>query len=798
MTDTEDTSQVSDYLRASRRLRPCFDVIDLRGKVTAPCTRYLINDRVHYLDDASFRIFEEGLRRHHGVLTMETFDAIVALPETGGGSPHFAASPATAEPILRPPIDADQPVTVDAVGPAVESLPFGFFAQRREQRLDFVCEIQLSAAGRQVRGVTFDLSVSGARISVQEDPNVEVGSVVTVSFMGLNTEARGIDVYDVPYHVVRRDVAEGAVLLGLRRVDARRFAPFAQFLASLIARHDAVDRSTGGDDYKAALVWYYERLIAQNSAQIPFFVSGEGGALRLDAVAASPGNQFLLRFFATSEDNYNFTPLCLPDRLQALAAGQSVIVIMYRDQGEGDRSARIHSASNLDYSDDRDFAEFLRHARTHAEYCVVLAVAGKSGPCRPHAAKLELLTQRLRALDPGQAVELTERLGRLTFVGYLFDLTGFATDDRSDGVTRSEALVAWVGTELRNVVTGAVERRIEVDPDDLAPELLRFGYVERRREERYLARTSVQLRMRERTFSGMTLDISWHGLRAEFPDSVDARRGTPVFVGLPSMQKKREFLDLMEIPYRVVGSRDLTGTTQLMLERVSGVRASGVDDFFSELIRNNRDKLRVDAGDSVQAASSGAYECAFAANLPSVAFFIARDPHQGVCLQFVGGADVGVRCDTDSAGHSREVFELLNPTMVKSIYDAVQLQCRHDETAALRSPFEFLLYFLPRESDSAGGETGGRVVSDFTFEDSAQRRAFLGELAGNPRWRVLRVSAHAPVPPQDIMFDHLLEGLRGRSKHRAIRLSDTISTVVACGEMFEITAPFTQLLQLKN
>ncbi len=377
MTDTDDSKQVSNYLTASRRLRPCFHTIDMRGRVTAPCTRYLINDRVHFLDDASFRVFEEGLRRHHGVLTMETFEAVVAVPE---GRRHGLEATPPAPDVEPPPVPeapAGGPPPPDAAGRVVESIPFGFFAQRREPRVQYVCEIQLNAGGQQTRGVTFDLSVNGARISVQDDLDVEVGTIVSVSFMGLNAEARGVDVYDVPYHVARKDYAEDALLLGLRRVDARRSAPFAQFLGALVARHDPHNRPDGEDDFKTALVWYFERLIAQNSAQIPFFVGGEGDGLFVDAVAASPGNQHLLRFFATAEDNYNFTPLCLPDRLRALAAGESLMLVLYRERGDRDRSARVHSASNLDYASEADFADFLRYARTHTEHCVLLAAAGR-------------------------------------------------------------------------------------------------------------------------------------------------------------------------------------------------------------------------------------------------------------------------------------------------------------------------------------------------------------------------------------------------------------------------------------
>lgn len=785
MTDTDDSCEVSDYLTTSRRLRPCYRAIDMRGKVAAPCTRYLINDRVHFLDDASFKIFEEGLRRHHGVLTMETFEAVTGLlqPQPGGAEADGPA-PAPDQPDYLPDDRSPEPgAGASATAAGVEFIPFGFFAQRREPRAQYVCEIQLNAGGQQARGVTFDLSVNGARISVQDDLNVDVGAIVSVSFMGLNALARGVDVYDVPYHVVRKDRADDAVLLGLRRVDARRFAPFAQFLGRLIARHGPGQDFGRDDDFKTALVWYYERLIAQHSAQIPFFVGGEGeDDLIVDAVAASPGNQALLRFFATAEDNYNFTPLCLPDRLRALAAGETLVLALYRERGEGDRTARIHSASNLDFESDAAFAAFLRLARTHPEHCVLAAVAGRAEIARPNAAKTELFTQRLRALDADAAAQLAERLRRLRFVGYLFDLTALAGGGTGGAAADGAGLVAWVGTELRNVGDGAVLRHAELDDAALRPELVRFGYVERRREERYLARTPVRLAVRDQAYNGMTVDISWRGMRVAVAGDVDIRRGMQVAIGLPSMQKKRGSLDLMEIPYRAVGVERSDQHTLLMLERASGGQDSGTDDFFSELIRNNRYKLRVDAVDSVSAAASGVYESAFAANLPSLAFFIARDAREGIRLQYTGVA-AGEDADAQRARTAP-----LDAGLVKSIYDAVQMQGRRDQAAEGGAPFEFLLYHLPGESEDAG-----RIVSDFAFEDARARDALLAEVAADARWRVLRVSARACGMLDDNLFGQLLEGVRGRSKHRAIALSDAVSAVVACGELVDVTEAFRRL-----
>jgi hypothetical protein len=199
------------------------------------------------------------------------------------------------------------------------------------------------------------------------------------------------------------------------------------------------------------------------------------------------------------------------------------------------------------------------------------------------------------------------------------------------------------------------------------------------------------------------------------------------------------------------------------------------------LIRNNRYKLRIDTGDSVNAALSGLYEAVFAVNTPAIAFFIGRDRAEGVCLQYLGAADTAM---------AEDVAGLFGHELVKSIYDAVQLSARRDA----RVPFQFLAYASPADAARAQDKGPLRVVRDFDFEDAAARAAFLSDLRADPDWRVWRVSATMPEPLNDRLFDQLLDGIRSRSKHRAINLSDSVNSVVVCGEILDITDVFRKLL----
>ena len=47
-----------------------------------PFPPYAFNDRIHYLDDISFQMFERGLKENNGIYTVGTFEAIISGPHT--------------------------------------------------------------------------------------------------------------------------------------------------------------------------------------------------------------------------------------------------------------------------------------------------------------------------------------------------------------------------------------------------------------------------------------------------------------------------------------------------------------------------------------------------------------------------------------------------------------------------------------------------------------------------------------------------------------------------------------------
>lgn len=798
MTAVADRSKAKRYFKqfkTSQQLRPCYQSIDMRGLVSDPCSRYLFNDRIHYLDDRSLIIYQEGVKRYHGVFTIETFEAVVNAPharvreQQDGTALSGLSDSGTVFP--HPDNELPEPVSV-AADKNIEDpdiIPFGYFKERREPRLQMICETEVRLYGAQIKGVTRDLSVSGAQLFVDSEVSAQAGDEIYVSFMGLQREANGVDVYEIPYTVVGVEFQDEGVLLRLQRADAGKWSQFDKFIEGLLKTRDPDSRLDIEDEYQSALAWHYERLYAENSALIPVFVGqDDAGDLRVQSLALTKANQFLARFFCTSTDNYNFTPLCLPHCLQTLQAGENLLIAMYRHQGETDRSQRIHSASSKEFASDEEFRSFVRHVLSYPEHCIVKILPG-SLPLKPvSAAKINLFSSKLRSLSSEQAGALEAQIASLQFVAYMVDMTAWGQQWANDESLQCKAdQTAWVGSEQRLIKTGEVCSRLEIDWRSLNPDLIRFGYVERRREHRYLAKTAVSVQIHDETVTGMTQDLSWHGMRILLPGEISVRQGSMIKLGLTTMQEKRDSIDLMNIPYRVVSSLSVNADTVLMLERVAGNRDSALDDFFAELITRNRHKLPVDTADVANAAAAGIFEAMQSANTPALAFFLGMDQEQGACMQYIGlPADGNQLAENIRHDKSNGFGYLFSQKLVKAMYDAVQLALRQPGSEqAARPAFEFEL--IVSQDTASDAPAGLNVDSEIDSTNAQQWLATCRERMAANNWCGLKVVVNGAQAVEDTLFDTLLTVIRGESKHRAIKLSDAVISVTGCGEIFDIT-----------
>ena len=805
-----DTGHFLKRIEETRLTRPCFQTIDMRGSVAGECRRYAFNDRVHYLDDISFQMFERGLRENNGVYTVGTFESIV-----GGAHTLQAQLNAREEAERRRQeieqrrlertrdavrerarVDGDEEAT--DVQPVVaenpDLLPLGYFRKRSHPRMQYACKVVLRRGNIQSSCITRDMSVCGIQVRVKGLTTFLEGQDVVVSFTGFHDKAGGVQVDDIAYKIVRIQGRETESALFLRRKDLDEPAGLSDFLSRFIEENQRRYKLDVEDECQSALSWYYERCHAQSVTQLPMFVENtDEGDLRVQAVAMSEGNTHLARFFCTTVDNYDFSPLCLPERLARLADEGEFVMAMYRRKGEGDDCMRLHSAADFEFASQDDFFRFIRYAASQTEYSIVKVQAGSRPILQASGKKVDEASQRLQYKSEAQMKVLREQLARLSFVAHIVDMTRKYVEVPGAG-DDVDGLAAWVGAERRTLSNGSVEQVLDIPREQLKTDLVRFGYVERRREDRYLAETRVDIKIGGRSLEGLSKDISTRGIRIQLAEQVAIKPGAPVKVGLVSLQQKKSSANLMDIPYLVVNTLNNDEGTVLMLERVLGSAKEGLKEFFVELITKNQHKLGVDTGDIWSATTSRLYESLLAANTPTIPFFLGRSAEGGSHLQFVGVPEGGNALLDFFATDSGHDFRCLNDRrVVTALYDAVQILMRQQKASREPpAPFELELYVY-RELDEETGETFIHAATELDFSTDAGREAYLQQLAEKPEWRCLKIISTFVHALDGKSLDKLVASVREQSKHRAIKLSDLAHSVVGCSEVVDITRQWASL-----
>lgn len=807
VAEGSETSQFLKKMDAQRIRRVCFESIDMRGKVPGDCQRYVLNNRTFYLDDTSFATYQQGQKAYNGAFTIGTYEAIVNGSHTNR---------AIREAQMAREIDAQQKSQPDKRSaaaelsggtrendrPAAETvadlyqpelIPLGYFKRRSEDRLQYVTAVQIQAGEQHSRGTTRDISVSGLQITLKGLYRFTPGDKLGIALTSLQEQGTKLDLLHLRYVVVSSEQSDIEHQLRVRLIPESAPAGFEAFIGDLIDRYKRKYKLDVEDDCLSVYSWLYERIYSESAMQLSFFVSqDQDQQLSTQAVAVTDGNQPFARFFRNDVDNFDFTALCLPSRLQKLREQREFMLLLYREKVGNE--FRLHSVADFELENERELQTMLRFTLAHEEYCIAKVVASNTPMQTISASKFDMLTGRLFDKAAEEVISLRERIGGLVFTGTVIDITAQIKAAFSSvialerGQIDVKGLHCWVGGSRKHLPLYTETERLAVMP---APELIRFGYVERRCEDRYLAETAVEVITLAGNSKGRTRDISKRGLAIRVEQTLEIAAGDNIRVALISLQAKRPSLDLSKVPYRVVNVDRSDDVTTIMLERLRDKYEHEIDDFFVELITKNRQKLAVDVNDTRGAALSRVYEGTAAENAGILPFFIARQEQGGGRLQALGipeGPCALAEFFRD-ADNQYDFAWLSEPRLVLALYQQMGQMAREAAHQNVRpSPIEIEAYAF--KITNAQGRPVLRIVTEFEFADDTQREAFITQALATEDFRILKLAATYTLELNKTDLDAAIETIRNQSRHRAGKLHEQLNAIVGHGEIIDITAQY--------
>lgn len=801
-----ETGRFLDKMEAKRIRKPCFETIDMRGKVPGECERYMLHNREFFLDDISYDLYKDGLNANNGTFTVATYEAIVngehtnrsvreqqnqrelaAQRDTRASTSNRATAKAQtsqAGGVREQAAELYQP----------ELIPLGYFNRRREDRLQYVTSIQIQQNGKISNGTTRDISVNGLQITLKGLYQFAADAELQIGLTALQEQEAKLDLLNLHYRVVSCEQRELECQLRVELLKESAPTGFEKYVNELISRYKLKYKLDIEDGYWSTCSWLYERLYSESSMQLSFFVSrNPEGALAAQAVAVTDGNQPFAHFFRNDVDNYDFSALSIPSRLQYLSEHKEFMLLLYREQVGAEY--RLHSIADFEVGADASLLNLLRFTLAHEEHCIVKIVA-TNVPMRPiSAGKFDMLTGRLLEKSAEQATALRERVSELYFAAAAIDITeqiqsAFSLELRAQmGQIKVDGLHVWLGgTRMQLPAYKEVERL----PVIAEPELIQFGYVEKRCEERYLAETSVEVICKAGKVKGRTRDISKRGLSIRLEQALTVTQGEEIHVALISLQSKRPSLDLSKVPYRVVRILREAGVVSIMLERMRNKFEHEIDDFFVELITKNRHKLAVDLSETLGATLSRVYEGTAAENAGTLPFFIARQEEGGARMQAVAVPDGSCApAEFFRAADGQYDFSWLSESrLVLSMYQQIGLMIREASHQRKRpTPIEIEVYAYRHEGVL-------RVATELEFGTDAQREAFLAATLAAPEFRIFKLMATYTLEFGKSELDAVLEAVRSQSRHRASKLSEQINAVVGYGEVIDITTQYMRVRAL--
>lgn len=793
-----ETGRFLDKMEEKRIRKPCFERIDMRGKVAGECERYMLHNREFYLDDISYGLYQEGLKAHHGAFTVATYEAIVNGAHTNRSVREqqnlreLAAQRNTRDAAVN---NRSTTSTQNAQQGAAreqkaelyqpELIPLGYFKRRREDRLQYVTSVQIQQDMKTFNGTTRDISVNGLQIALKGVYKFVVGARLQIALTSLQEQETKLDVSHLRYRIVSCEQRELECQLHVAIVEDSAPEGFNEYINELISRYKHKYKLDVEDEYWSASSWLYERLYSESSMQLSFFVSRhQEGALAAQAVAVTDGNQPLAHFFRNDVDNYDFSSLCIPSRLEYLSEHNEFILMLYRERVGNEY--RLHSAADFEVSDKLALQNLLRFTLAHEEHCIVKIVASNV-PMRPiSAGKLDMLTGRLLEKSTDEVAALRVRASELYFSAAAIDITeqiqsALSLELRTQmGQIMVEGLHVWLGGTCMQLPAYQEVERLPVMPE---PELINFGYVEKRCEERYLAETSVEVIGKAGKVKGRTRDISKRGLSICLEQPLEILQDEEIKVALISLQSKRPSLDLSKVPYRVIRVVNKEGVISIMLERMRNKFEHEIDDFFVELITKNRHKLAVDLSDTRGAALSRVYEGIAAENAGTLPFFIARQEQGGGCVQAVAVPDGSCApAEFFRDVHGQYDFSWLSESrLVLAMYQQIGQMSREAAHQQQRpTPIEMEVYAYRKDGVL-------RVATELEFSDDAQREIFLSAALATAEFRIFKLMATYTLEFGKAELDVVLEAVRNQSRHRAGKLGEQINAVIGYGEIIDIT-----------
>ncbi|HET8808316.1 MAG TPA: PilZ domain-containing protein [Methylophaga sp.] len=718
MAETDSRQQNQAFLQQLERQRlqkPCLRNIDLRGKVAGECQAYQIGNRTHYLDDRNYLLLKTLLERSNNQFTVAVYEAWQKALQL-----LMQQDAATADTEQKPILYRDSQ--------HYQWLDFDNRIERREPRFNITIPAVIDADELRYHASTINISASAMRLSMRRVQHLQTEQNILISLPTLQLDAPADLLTEMSYRIIALEHTAQhtvAIVQRQREDDLAR----SQWFDNWLAERQQLSHTDLDSELFNLAHEYYLRLFCQHFSGPLFWCNAA-----LDKVLfvhSSPAADTALAPWH-QHNLLNQLPLT------ALANGQSLVV-------------GITENGQLYYGD--------ADKRTDIE--VIVQLTNLQNLYLLRAKPINFVSEQVEA----QLAPLTQR--QPDIAGYLSD----TIQQCEQMVTMTDITPVIVANTSSKDTTEASRQTNTVAPE--MPEAQRLTLYINRQTERYEIHTPIVLHHQQQQAMTLTTnELSDGGLSVKLPVEQPLSTGSRVTVDFVRWQQQSK-LKLTDIPYEVRSHQYWQGATLLGLRRLTENCPAPVNQFFEQVLAENKPTLAVRSDDLQLSLSSRLFAGQLSQQLPDILLFFALDTANNRILQSVAAT-------ANNAARQHDLLWQSLAAMTGRLTQPLKLPI-----SDLQTSVSFGIYAFRR---NAGADW--QINSDLSFDDNTSKQLFIRRALTAAEQRFF--SCHLqPIKTSDgagaADLQQQLMQLRRHNSHKVKQIRDTLNSLFAIGQLTDVT-----------
>jgi hypothetical protein len=564
-------------MEIKRLAKPCIRSLDLRAKVKDECRLYNFQGIEHYLHINGILHFEKLIKRY-GTYTFGVYEGILefAAAEKQKYELQTSMSGSAYSEIAEP--------DKQYITPCQELLNYPV---RSEERLNYVTQIEVFFADNSsIHAATSDVSMHGLRIRLKDPANLHLMKTfepISIVFRSVE-RSTGISRTPIAYKVLGISGEGSRTSIHLLRESEPTESLFEDFINTLFKLHKRRYKVNLDNVEMAVGTKIYEQSFINSTPSLPIYITrSKNGEFHASHASVNGCGKRILDYWMDENKQQLIGYLINPQRIAALVHnnGSNPNLVVYCFHHIKDEKIYFYSASAQELEEHPELAStFLSYGSRKVSWRVfhlacsdILPNQGSTPSSVPDGVSKEIDRQN-RPPSP----KLQGKLGKLSNMISVTDITNQEGQEcyQKRNLDRSLIKALKVFGHARNKPPVIVE-------------ILRHKQAELRRQTRYVLRTPVMVKTATHNIQGFTEDISVSGLKLELSEAFSHRLNSKVHVSFDKLNEITDSFDLNDLQYRV---KHINFDRQVLhLEAVSDDETSEAEQFFSELISNNTDKL---------------------------------------------------------------------------------------------------------------------------------------------------------------------------------------------------------------